>query len=139
LKIATPQLAEPILSDDLGKLVEEARKLLLESASFDDFLRSYQGPSDFHEDVGSIPHPAATLLEHYRTQGTSVDTPSKPWTDAQKQEALQCGVHKSSYNHLDFVREEFADFVHKKYWVVLPAADVLMLEWLMLSPLGVVP
>ena len=89
--------------------------------------------------MGSIPHPAATLLEHYRTQGTSVDTPPKPWTDTQKQDALQRGAHKSSYDHLDFVQEEFADFVRKKYWVVLPAADVLMLEWLMLSPLGVVP
>ena len=37
------------------------------------------------------------------------------------------------------VREEFVDFVLKKFWAVLPAKMVLGLADLRLSPLGVVP
>jgi hypothetical protein len=40
---------------------------------------------------------------------------------------------------MQFVRDEFADFVRKKYWVVLPASLLRHAEGLKLSPLGVVP
>ena len=53
--------------------------------------------------------------------------------------ALERGAHKSAYEYLEFVREEFADFVKKKFWVILPASQVLHLPGLRLIPLSCAP
>ena len=127
------------MSDTLGKLVISARQRLASSTSFEEFIRNYQGPSDFHQEVSSIKHPAALLLDNYRLNGVPLETPSEPWSLKQKREALLRGAHKSLYEYQEFVRGEFVDFINKKFWVVLPAQDIIHLKELRLSPLGVVP
>ena len=63
---------------------------------------------------------------------------SPRWTAEQRQAALERGAHKSAIEHRSFLREEFVDFVRKGFWAVLPAADVMDLEDLRLSPSGAV-
>jgi len=52
---------------------------------------------------------------------------------------LDRGPHKSALDHVDFVREEFADFSEKGFWTVLPYDHVKDFPNLQLSPLGVMP
>jgi hypothetical protein len=49
------------------------------------------------------------------------------------------GPHQSTKAHVDFVRDEMADFNDKSFWTVLPLEAVQHLPNLLLSPLGCVP
>ena len=53
--------------------------------------------------------------------------------------ALLRGAHKSCNDHLDFLRKEFVDMIHKGQWAVFPASVTLKLKEICLSPPGVVP
>ena len=114
-------------------------ELYYSTNTFEDFIRACRGPSDLQPNVGKLPHPAATLLDEYRTQGVPYKTQAENWSQTQREEALQRGAHQSAYQYLEFVRSEFVDMVRKKFWIVLPAAVVLAWDELRLSPLGVVP
>ena len=129
----------PILTDELGKLVSDALERLRASPSVEAFLQTSRGPSDISPDVCHIPHPASSLLDEYRNHGVRMRATTPNWDRPRKLEALARGAHQSSYEHIAFVREEFADFVRKKFWVVLPAASILEHPALRLSPLGCVP
>jgi hypothetical protein len=48
------------------------------------------------------------------------------------------GPHKSAQEHTAFVREEMADFCQQGFWVVLPLDEVIDMDLLWLSPLGVI-
>ena len=128
-----------ILSDDLGKLVHQAVDLYQTTNNLEEFLLTCQGPSDLQPDIGKLPHPAASLLDQYRTSGVPYKTHAEPWTPEQREEALRRGAHQSAYQYLEFVRNEFVDFVKKRFWVVLPAQLLMNFKELRLSPLGVVP
>ena len=86
-----------------------------------------------------LPHPASHLLDYLRKVGAPVITGTLPWTQDRKRAALRQGPHKSAKDHTAFLRQEFTDMIHKGHWTVLPAAQVLHLRDLRLSPLGVVP
>jgi hypothetical protein len=58
---------------------------------------------------------------------------------AQKEAALECGPHQSATAHTSFLQGEFAAMIHKKQWILLPAALMMTQEELRLSPLGVLP
>lgn len=70
-----------------------------------------------------------------------------PWSEATLDEKVARGSHKSCDDHMEFLREEFLDFVTKNFWTVLPYRTVKQLlrdklsdlKYLRLSPLGVVP
>ena len=62
-----------------------------------------------------------------------------PWPDKRKRTALARGPHKSAHEHADFLRGEFADFIRKQQWTLLPARQVQHFVNLRLSPIGVVP
>ena len=133
---STPLL---VLSDELGKLIEEATTRLSSSATFEDFVRQTQGPSDLHSNVEHLDHPAADLLKQYRDRGVPMETTTDPWTSDRIQAALDRGPHQSANLYKDFVREEFVNFVKKHFWTIVPARLVKHLKNLRLSPLGVVP
>ena len=73
------------------------------------------------------------------TAGASAYLNTSPWTTQQKKDSLLRGSHRSAMEHIQFVREEFTDMIQKRYWTVLPAADLLHHQNLRISPLGVVP
>ena len=79
--------------------------------TFEDFIRGTRGSSDLHEDVRFLSHPAAELLHEYSTEGVPCVTNTEGWTPERVLTALEQGAHKSAYEYLEFVREEFADFV----------------------------
>lgn len=128
-----------ILSDELGKSIHASVTLMEASNSFEDFVRSSQGPSDLHEDVEHLDHPAAHLLAQYKEQGVPFETTTEQWSQERLSQALERGCHQSANLYKDFVRAEFVDFVDKKFWIVLPASSLEDLPDLRLSPLGVVP
>ncbi len=61
------------------------------------------------------------------------------WDKSLLEEALARGAHQSAKLHKCFLRDEFAEMIQKRFWVVLPVEVVLREEGLRLSPLGVVP
>jgi hypothetical protein len=99
------------------------------------YLRSVQTHNDLHPQVLQLPHPAATL----HTYGAEVQLNDTPWPIQHKEDCIIRGSHRSATEYIEFVREEFSDMVRKKYWTVLPAAEIIQHEELRLSPLGVVP
>ena len=62
-----------------------------------------------------------------------------PWTTSRNDVAVQRGPHKSSLQHLEFLREELADMVDRATWIVLPYHLVRHFPNLRVSPMGVVP
>ncbi|CAJ1941882.1 unnamed protein product, partial [Cylindrotheca closterium] len=62
-----------------------------------------------------------------------------PWNTQRRDDAVARGPHKSAKDEVSFVREEFTDFLNKKFWTILPYRLVRHLQNLRLSPLGVVP
>ena len=84
-------------------------------------------------------HPAYPLLQAMARGGVPVKMTSTSWTTAELDARAQRGSHQSCQAHIEFVREEMAEFVKKGYWLVLPYSLVRDLKGLRLSPLGVVP
>ena len=139
IRVSTTQQQPNLLSDELGKLVLEASQRLETAESFEDFVRLSQGPSDIHPEVEFLDHPASDLLREYRDNGVPFKTAADPWTREQLEAVLERGPHQSALEYKDFVREEFLDYVKKKYWILLPARKVMDVPELRLSPLGCVP
>ena len=99
-------------------------------------------------DLEHLPHPASRLLVSFRDHGMPVVTSTTGWSDSDIDARLQRGSHKSTEDHIDFVREEMADFAQKGFWTVLPYEAVRELSRLpgfrhlrslRVSPLGCVP
>ena len=131
--------ASTVLTDDLGKLIIEMHDRFESAKAFDVFIRGIRHKPDLHPEVGLLDHPAAPLLESYYREGVPMAISAPEWSEERKLQVLQRGPHKSARDHREFVREEFAEYVRKGFWVVLPASDVLHLPTLRLSPMGVVP
>ncbi|GFH55146.1 hypothetical protein CTEN210_11622 [Chaetoceros tenuissimus] len=87
----------------------------------------------------NINHPAGHVLNQYRKRGVPVRFKTKPWSKERIDEALQRGSHRSCFEYLDFLEEEFVDMMQKGQWIILPFEDVQSLPNLRLSPPGVVP
>ncbi len=104
-----------------------------------EFIHSVRGRSCIAPLVGTLPHPAASLLDSLRRVGAPVLSTTRDWSREQKDAAAFRGSHKSADSYKEFVHEEMADFIHKRYWIVLPYEQVKTLPNLQLSPLGVVP
>ena len=60
--------------DRLGTLVQEMVDSLQQCATWKEFVDKQRGRSYLHQDVGSIPHPAAEFLEDLRKHGVPAKT-----------------------------------------------------------------
>jgi hypothetical protein len=131
---------DPPPSDELEALVDDAEKTLQSSKSWGEFVQRSRDPGgDLHQDVCTLPHRAAHLLNRFRIKGAPVPTQSAPWTMQQKRDAIRQGPHQSARQYVIFLRQEYVDMIRKKQWVLLPAHLILGERNLKLSPLGVVP
>ena len=74
-----------------------------------------------------------TQLQPYSASGAS----SQPWTSEQKDEAILRGCHHSAKQHAPFLREEMADSIENRFWMVLPYDLVRDLIEIMFSPAAV--
>jgi hypothetical protein len=125
-------------STTLGKLVNDAVTRFHSSTCFTSFVHGLRTRSDF-TDLCEVNHPAKRLLRHYSIHGAPVRFRSKPWSPNQIQTAASRGSHQSCNKFLDFLSEEMVDFIHKKFWTVLPYSVARTIPHLRLAPFGVVP
>jgi hypothetical protein len=129
--------AGPLITDRLGKLVQQATEAL-ESTSFEELCVHHRGPSCLTGGT-RIPHPAADILRELRDVGAPVSLSGTEWTPADLDAAVLRGAHRSTAHCRDFLREEFADMMEAGQWLVVPYYAIRHLLGLRLSPTGVVP
>ena len=122
----------------LGTYVKQATETLNTDGWHRTCIRMRRA-SDIPADISEIPHRAGPLLNRLRRNGAPVVLKTAPWDKAKLDRCAKRGAHKSAYEHLEFLREEFLDFVRKGFWMLLPYSEVRNLEGLRLSPIGVVP
>ena len=80
------------------------------------FVEQCRANSDFSS-LDNVHHPAQRLLEFYEQWGALVTFTSKSWSHNQIIITLAHGAHKSYYEHLEFLHEEFTDIIKKGQWV----------------------
>ena len=122
---------------ELGEYIARDVKLL-QQLGWSGLVKQRRPVSDFSS-LQNVHHPAKRLLSFYKNRGAPVKFSTPPWTRRQVQRALSRGPHKSCFEHLDFLKEEFVDMIKKGQWLVLPASAVKDLPGLRVSPPGVVP
>ena len=122
----------------LGTLINDAVNCLTSAPDFSSYVWSLRPTSDF-TDLQRVNHPARRLLQHYAVHGAPVHFSTPPWSPQQIRAAVARGSHASCDEFLDFLQEEMVDFVHKKFWTVLPSSAVAQLPHLRIAPFGVVP
>ena len=137
------------LNEPTAKTTEEPRRTsfrelvdgdtkLLRKKGLAELIRQRRVDSDFAT-LENVIHPARSLLKFYRERGAPVKFSTKPWSREQIDGALQRGAHRSCFEHLEFLEDEFVDMIQKGQWIVLPASEVKNLTGFRLSPPGVVP
>ena len=63
-----------LYEDSLGTLVREMVDSLQQCSSWKEFVEKQRGRSYLHQDVGSVPHPAAEFLDDLRQNGVPAKT-----------------------------------------------------------------
>ena len=126
-----------IRNDRLGTLVIKLCEDLANASSWEAFVTEFRGPSYLSSELDNIDHPAATLLRQWRDHGVPAETSSPPWTMEQKDRCVERGCHHSANEHSDFVRDELANFIENKFWMVLPYEMVKHFIELLLSPAAI--
>jgi hypothetical protein len=111
---------------------------LFEGLSFVELCVRHRGASCL-ADPSSLPHDAVPILQQLLTTGAPVLQTSPSWTFEELDAAVRRGAHRSTIDHRDFLREEFADMTAAGQWLVLPYSAVRHLPNLRLSPTGIVP
>ena len=126
------------LTDNLGKYAQDSAELL-QKVGWEQLVITRRGRSNLCSDVGSIPHPAARLLDHYRTSGAPVLMKTEEWSLERRDAAVRRGCHPSANEHKTFLRGEMAEMVERGQWMVLPYSAVRKLPKARFSPPGVIP
>jgi hypothetical protein len=127
----------PNLDGKLGEYILRDT-LLYDSLGWEELVRHRRGKGDIRVDP-RLQHPAKPLLAHLGTKGAPCVLSDRPWSKARLLEAMTRGPHKSALDFTDFLEEEFADFVDRCQWIVLPWSRAKNLKNLRVSPPGVVP
>jgi hypothetical protein len=123
----------------LGKYAKAAA-VLLAHVGWTKFIQLSQHPSDVHPNIASIPHSAAPYLSRLAITGVPAPSRDPPWSQRTRRIALQRGAHFSAtHKFREFLHKDMANYVDKRFWVVLPYSAVRYMPHLKLSPCGVVP
>lgn len=121
---------------NIGKLIDTDRELF-RKVGWKKFVKAKRSRVDLTDCL--VDHPASHVLSQYKKRGVPVRFSTKKWDKDRIDTALQRGSHRSCFEYLDFLEEEFYDMMQKGQWVILPYDDVKDLPNLRLSPPGVVP
>ena len=124
-------------NDRLGTLVRDLCSAFDKADSWETFVSAFRGPSYLADNIDDVDHPAKDLLRLWRDSGVPANTDTEPWSLAQKDACIQRGCHQSAIEHSDFLREEMAEFIENRFWVVLPYELVRHFVQLMLWPAAV--
>ena len=135
-KKAAIDLAQSVPTD-IGEFIERDVKLLHQLGWRG--LVTHRRPRGDFASLNNVLHPARHLLHLYKHHGAPVKFSTPPWTRRQVQRALRRGPHKSCYDYLPFLNDEFIDMINKGQWIILPYSAIQHLPGLRVSPPGVVP
>ena len=124
-------------NDRLGTLVRELCNAYDHASSWEEFVTTFRGRSYLSPGLDSVDHPAVPLLKRWRDEGVPAQVKGDPWTPEQRDACVQRGCHKSATEHTNFLREEMADFISNKFWMVLPYELLRSNDDLYLSPAAV--
>ena len=101
--------------DSLGKALEQSVIRLRASAVWDAFVLQTRGAWHIRDDVHNVPHPAANLMKCIQDHRATVETTTEPWERSKIEKRVCRGSHSSIDEHVDFVRDEMADFADKGF------------------------
>ena len=113
---------EEQIDSKLGECIDRDAALL-KREGWKALIRNRRKRGDFG-DVGKLDHPASRLLLHYKKHGAPVKCHGRDWDKALIDKALRRGPHRSCFEFIDFLEEEFVDMINKSQWIVLPYEDV---------------
>ena len=122
---------------DLGELVARDAELL-KCMGWQQLVNSRRHRDDFPETF-NFRHPSANLLKTYKHRGAPIKLHTVPWSQKHIKAAMDRGAHKSCYEHLPFLEDEFVDMINKSQWIVLPFDAIKHMTGLRISPPGIVP
>ena len=134
---STPFDTRLLQNDRLGTLVSQLAETMTKAPSWEDFVHSFRGTSYLSSRLDELDHPATPLLRQWKDEGVPVLTSSTSWTAEQKDDSVSRGCHHSANQHAEFLREEMANNIENKFWMVLPYDLVRDQPNLMLSPAAV--
>ncbi len=118
---------------ELGEYIDRDMGLL-QSLGWHGLVAHRRPLSDFSK-LDRVHHPARRLLRLYKHRGAPVKFSTSPWTLDQVTRTLVRGLHASSHDYIDYLREEFVDMINKGQWLVLPYSAIRHLPGLRISPL----
>ena len=126
--------------DRLSKFILSASHSFQASPTWHHFVDGQRGAPDMLPDhLRTLHHPAAPLLTQMARHGVPILLHSPPWSRSRLDAAIARGSHPSTIEHSAFLREEMADMVAQKHWIVIPYDQAILLPHLCLSPMGVIP
>jgi len=131
-----PKQQEQVASNPLRKYIENDTHVF-RTLGWEETIRRRRGRGNFGD--LNIRHPAKRLLHYLGHHGAPVVFTTPPWDHQRIYAAAIRGPHKSAYEHQDFLRDEMAEMILRRQWIVLPYNDIKDLPGLQLSPIGVVP
>jgi len=113
-----------VKDDDLGKIIIQHCAVLLRYG-WREFLRTIRGRGDLQIDEAALRgHPATKFLVRLGQVGAPAVMSTAPWSEATLDERVARGSHQSCQDNMEFLREEFLDFVTRNFWTVLPYRTV---------------
>lgn len=139
---APPPTSSPTTTytdDQLGKLIQNVVDVFHSATDWTDFISKMRGASEFASHLEHLQHPAGSLLHRLQRSGVPVLQSDAPWSQQRKHAAMARGSHQSTREHSDFLREEMAEMMMQRFWIVIPYDLVQHIPGLRISPLGVVP
>jgi hypothetical protein len=123
-----------VRQDCLDTLVRSLTSEFKAATSWEEFVTSFRGKSYLSPNLEHLDHPAGPLLCNWRDHGVPAQTSSEPWPVTTRDAYVERGCHHSAVMHATFLREEMAEFIDNRFWVVLPYRVVRDLPQLQLSP-----
>ena len=83
------------LTDNLGKYAL-ASESLLKVQGWEILVVNTKGHSNLQDNIGSIPHPSARILNHYRNMGAPIMMKTALWSWSQRDADIKSGCHPSA-------------------------------------------
>ena len=92
------------LPPELGKCIRDDSKLL-DELGWEGFVAYKRGKGDIGE--LNFKHPVCRLLKLLKSRGAPAKMKNANWTQGRLKRAMKRGPHKSCFEYLDFLQEEF--------------------------------
>lgn len=130
------ELQEQVVNNNLRECIA-CDTHLLRTVGWHETVRQRRGRGDFGD--LRFHHPAQCFLSYLGCRGAPVVFTAPPWDRHRICAAMTRGPHKSAHECQDFPRDEMAEMILRRQWIVLPCDEIKHFPGLQLGPIGVVP